>query len=255
MTLETLRIEQPTQTKPIEWINRLDEPDISHIVTEDDEPVDNIPSEKQQRFLAESLYTSWTGGAEKRMFLASTNVGLFRDPHEPPIVPDVFLSMDVEVAEDWYAKKHRTYFFWEFGKPPEVVIEVVPNRKGGEDTSKLDRYAQMGVEYYVIFDPLEQLSKTVLRVYRLHGQSYRGVHSTWFESVGLGVCLWEGEYEGMERLWLRWCDRDGRLIPTGAERVAWEQQRADREAAARTAAESEIARLRAEIERLRSSRR
>ena len=34
-------------------------PDVSHLVTEDDEPLDNLPSEKQQRLLTETLYSSW----------------------------------------------------------------------------------------------------------------------------------------------------------------------------------------------------
>ena len=33
-------------------------PTINHIITEDDEPVDNLPSEKKQRLLVEPLYTS-----------------------------------------------------------------------------------------------------------------------------------------------------------------------------------------------------
>ena len=33
-------------------------PDISHLVTEDDAPMDNFPSEKQQHLLTESLYSS-----------------------------------------------------------------------------------------------------------------------------------------------------------------------------------------------------
>jgi hypothetical protein len=44
--------------------------------------------------------------------------------------------------------------------------------------------------------------------------------------------LWEGTYEDMHATWLRWCDRDGNLIPTGAEwrqRADQEQQRADQE--------------------------
>ncbi len=34
-------------------------------------------------------------------------------------------------------KKHRSYFMWEFGKPPEVVIEIVSNREGEELERKL----------------------------------------------------------------------------------------------------------------------
>ena len=36
-------------------------PDIEALVTEDDTPVDNMPSEKQQRLLTEPLYSSWEG--------------------------------------------------------------------------------------------------------------------------------------------------------------------------------------------------
>lgn len=50
--------------------------DISHIVTEDDTPVDNL-SEKQQRLLTEALYSSWLAPNGSKRFLAAANVGLF----------------------------------------------------------------------------------------------------------------------------------------------------------------------------------
>lgn len=34
-------------------------PDTSGLITEDDTPVDSLPSEKQQRLLTEPLYSSW----------------------------------------------------------------------------------------------------------------------------------------------------------------------------------------------------
>jgi len=60
--------------------------------------------------------------------------------------------------------------------------------------------------------------------------------------VGLGLTLWQGEYEGVEALWLRWCDLEGRVIPTGAERAEQERQRAEQE---RQRAERLAAQLRA----------
>ena len=45
--------------------------------------------------------------------------------------------------------------------------------------------------------------------------------------VGLGIMLWQGVYEGVLQTWLRWCDRDGVVIPTGAERAAHERQRSE----------------------------
>ncbi len=98
--------------------------DIQHLITEDETLVDNLPSEKQQRLLTEPLYSAWSGPGEGRTFLAAANVGIFAQVRNPAIVPDMFLSLDVEVAEDWWRKEHRSYFVWEFGKPPELVQEA-----------------------------------------------------------------------------------------------------------------------------------
>ena len=212
-----------TALSPDDW------PDMSHIVTEDDTPVDNIFSEKQQRLLTGPLYASWSGPGADRPFVALANVGLFFGIDLPPLVPDVMLSLDVRIPDEVFTKPHRSYFIWVYGKPPEVVIEVVSNREGGEGDRKLDKYAQLGIAYYVIFDPERHLGAKVLRIYRLNGGIYRPATNGIMPSVGLGLRLWEGEYEGMAATWLRWYDEDGRLIPTGAERADSESQRADEE--------------------------
>jgi Uma2 family endonuclease len=231
----------------------IETPDVDRLVTEDDTPVDNLFSEKQQRLLVEPLYSSWLGGPAGRDFLAAANVALYSAVREPPIVPDMFLSMDVRVAEDWYAKRHRSYFFWEFGKAPEVVVEVVSNREGEEAGDKLSIYARMSIDHYVIFDPLHELGSELLRVYERQWQRYRKTNAHWFKGVQLGLCLWEGAYEGKEATWLRWCDQEGVLIPTGAERAEAAEQRVEEEAQARLAVEAELARLREELARLKQS--
>jgi hypothetical protein len=108
------------------------EPDISHLITEDATPVDNIFSEKQQRLLAESLYSSWQGPGGERSFIVLANVGMFYATSQQAVVPDVLVSLDVQHPEDVWEKRHRSYFIWEYGKPPEVVIEIVSNKVGGE---------------------------------------------------------------------------------------------------------------------------
>jgi hypothetical protein len=82
--------------------------DVQSLITEDDVPVDNLPSEKHQRLLTEPLYSAWTGPGEGRTFLAAANVGMFAQLRNPAIVPDMFLSLDVEVAQDWWRKEHRS---------------------------------------------------------------------------------------------------------------------------------------------------
>ena len=203
-------------------------PDIENLVTEDDEPVDNMPSEKQQRLLTEPLYSSWGGPGAGRSFLAAANVGVFHQARNPAIVPDMFLSLDVQVAENWWDKAHRSYFVWEFGKPPDLVVEVVSNRRGNENGSKKDTYARMRVSYYVIHDPLRQVMPDVLTVYRLNDLGYERQAEAWFPALKLGLALWDGVFEAVPSTWLRWTDAHGVLIPTGKERADQEQQRADR---------------------------
>ena len=200
-------------------------PDVSHIATEDDTPVDNIFSEKQMRLLTEPLYSSWNPG---RKFLVAANVGLFNAVNEPPIVPDVFLSLDVSPHEDWWAKHHRSYFVWEFGKVPELVLEIVSNREGGEGDRKLREYGRIGVTYYVIYDPAGHIQDRALACYTLQGQEYVALAPARFEDLGLSLLQWEGVFEGRQESWLRWADfASGELIPTGAERAHQERQRAD----------------------------
>jgi len=228
--------------------------DISHLVIEDDTPVDNFQSEVQQRLLVEPVYSS---KALPTPFLAAANVGLFYKLKGDPIVPDVLLSLGVQRAEDLSQRRNRSYFVWEFGKVPDVCIEIVSNQEGdeltlsqksqqkGKEVCKKDIYAQIGVPYYVVFDPLRQIqgeremNRALLRVWTLTSGRYveltpvEGIaevgQSVWLETVGLGLTLWAGQFEeAVSRLWLRWCDRDGQVIPTGAERADAERLRADR---------------------------
>jgi Uma2 family endonuclease len=225
-------------------------PKVDHLVTEDDAPVDNIFSEKQQRLLVEPLYSSWMQPGEHRRFVALANVGLFFAIRQPPQVPDMLLSLDAELPENLWPKSHRSYFVWEYGKPPEVVVEIVSNREGGEDTEKLQRYARIAVRYYVIFDPEKHLRNDVLRAFQLEALTYRRLDEpVWLPGVELGLRLWQGRYEDHENTWLRWADAAGHVIPTGAEQAEQERQRAEQE---RQRAEQE--RQRAEQERQRAER-
>jgi Uma2 family endonuclease len=194
--------------------------DANQLVTENDTPVDNFASEKQQRLLVGSLYSS----LQNQTFLAAANVGIYHTYKQPPIVPDVFLSFDVKVPENWWEKRNRCYFVWEFGKPPEVVIEIVSNKIGDELGDKLKTYERMRVSYYIVYDPTQQLGEKQLRIYELVGRRFRETSETWLEQVELGLTLWEGEFEGRQDTWLRWCYQDGTVLPTGDERAEDEKQ-------------------------------
>ncbi len=206
-------------------------PYVDHLVTEDETPVDNIFSEKQQRLLTEPLFSSWVHPFHGRSFVALANVGLFYTVRRPPYVPDMLLSLDVELPADVHPKPCRSYFLWEYGKPPDVVVEIVSNREGGEDTEKLVGYARIGVPYYVILDHERLLSDRPLRVFRRESVAYQEMaEPLWLPGVKLGLRLWHGRYEDLDNTWLRWVDEQGRPLPSGAERAELEARRAEFEA-------------------------
>jgi hypothetical protein len=102
-------------------------PDISHLVTEDDTAVDNLVSEKQQRLLVECLYSSFE---TETPFLATANVGLFYGLKQPPLVPDVMLSLDVEIAEDWEKKNTVLTLFGNSLSPLKLPLKLSLTKLG-----------------------------------------------------------------------------------------------------------------------------
>lgn len=225
------------------WNKAIEGLDVSRVVTEDDEPADNIPSEKNQRLLVGALYGGWSGPPRHaddpdrdspREFLAVANVGLFTRPSEPPVVPDVMVSADVQVdALTWAEGGPRAYLMWEMGKPPELAIELVSNREGAELSTKKAKYARTRVAYYAVFDPGGYLGAEVLQAFEMRGDIYRPIEPVdgilRFETLGLGLRLWDGVFEGAHGQWLRFVDADGELLHTGDERAEAEHARAEAE--------------------------
>lgn len=214
-----------------EELRRLREAE-AKLIIDDGEPVDSTFSEKQQRLLTQTIYSSWTPPGEKRSkakrkFWAAANVGIFASAHESGIAPDVFVSLDVEAPKDGTRK---SYFLWDCGKFPELVIEIVSNTRGGEISRKHNRYEQMGIRYYVVFDPFRHFKGELLQVFVLHGDTYQPTEDRFFSSLGVGLKLWRGSYEDMTCTYLRWCDSKGKLLPTADERAERQSERAKREA-------------------------
>ena len=207
------------------------------LITEDDEPVDNIPSEKQQRLLSRSLYEA---RHLPEPFLVTANVGLFDEPSAPAIVPDILVSLGVKPGDDHLEKENRSYFVWKEGKPPEMVMEIVSNREGNETGSKLERYAAMGVKYYVIVDHGHYVQEESLIVHELGTQGYSARDDYHLPDLNLALTLWDGVYEQLSWPWVRWCTLDGELLLTSEDRAEQAEDQAEQE------------RVRAEQEKLRA---
>ncbi len=158
--------------------------------------------------------------------------------------PRAVVSPDVYVTKGIRKGLRRVYKLWEEGKPPSLVIEVTSDSTRAEDLrKKKDIYERLGVEDYLLFDPLGDYLDPRLQGYRLVDGRYRSIPlepdgSLTSQTIGLKL-----RPEG-HRLLL--------IDPTTGEPLLSDQEVRDRlaeESAARRAAEEELARLRRELTR------
>ena len=116
-----------------------------------------------------------------------------------------------------------------------MVLEITSTSTRREDLgAKKVLYADLGVKEYFVFDPTGEDLRPPLQAFRLSGSEYQPLQEPMF-SVGLGLEL----HIVNKRLRL-FDPRTGKRLLTPAE--------ADE---AREAAEAEVERLRAEIEKLK----
>ena len=218
--------EFPTVARPPQKTGELDV-DWEKIITEDDEPVDNLLTLRHME-LWNACMADWDPG---RQFIAASNNGLFRDPYVPPIVPDFYLSMDVGPPVDLELrpkdKSNRSYFVWIYGKPPDLVLELVSDKRGEELGRRKSECATMGVPYYVIYDPAHYIQSDALVCYEFIDGQYQQMTNARFPLLKLQLVEWEGVFHGHHNVWLRFADLDGELLPLGAERAELERQRAN----------------------------
>lgn len=151
------------------------------------------------------------------------------------VVPDVFVVKGI-VPQD-----RRTYKIWVEGKAPDMVIETTSRRTRRKDRqSKPELYARLGVKEYFLFDPLGEYLDPPLQGFRMDGGDYQRIEPA--KDGGLDS----------HELQLRLRLADGHLDfvhrDTG-ERLLTRDERLRQEAEARQAAEAEVARLRAELDR------
>ncbi|MHC5759874.1 Uma2 family endonuclease [Nostoc sp.] len=189
---------------------------------------------------------------------------LLRETFCPPNYPaeEVFVASDLNLyydlrhtlwykRPDWFAAMgvsrlyeqqnlRLSYVIWQEGVAPFVVVELLSPGTEKEDLgqtlgeinqppTKWEVYERiLRVPYYIVFDRYSDK----LQVFQLVADSYSELDLStprvWMPGLELGLGLWQGSYQQIERLWLRWYDASGNWVPTPLER---ESQRANRLAA------------------------
>jgi Uma2 family endonuclease len=202
---------------------------------------------------------------------------LLRETFQPPNYPQnqVFVAADLNLYYDpqhplWYKRPdwfavlgvsrlyegrdlRLSYVIWQEGVDPTVVVELLSPSTEKEDLgeglreinqppTKWEVYERiLRIPYYVVFDRYTDQ----LRVFQNIAGRYQPLTLTqsrvWLPEIELGLGLWQGAYQGVERLWLRWYDGTENWIPTPAEKAQQAQQQFTEE---RARAERLAARLR-----------
>jgi Uma2 family endonuclease len=184
----------------------------------DDKPVDNELHTVIQALLRAILAYIW---GDRFDWFFAVNLGLYPSPNEKAIGPDAFLSLGVErVRSD--NKLRLSYLVYREKVMPQWVLEVVSKKPGGEYDEKFKRYAELGILYYVIYNPshTRRDGHESFEVYRLESGEYirQWGNPVWMPEIGLGIGHELGVQEGIRRDWLYWYNEQGEryLAPENA---------------------------------------
>jgi Uma2 family endonuclease len=182
--------------------------------------------------------------------------------------PDFFYvnGVDRNRPRQWWA-------VWEEGgRTPDVIIELLSPSTAEADRTTNRTLAEriFHTAEYFCYEP----ETNMLEGWRMGSRRrYRAIRPNehgwlWSEELQLWLGAWTGTYQETTATWLRFYDREGRLVPTEQEaekqqteaalrqadaekqRAEAEKQRAETEKQRADTAESELARLRARLAEL-----
>ncbi|MDJ1170716.1 Uma2 family endonuclease [Roseofilum sp. BLCC_M154] len=228
-------------------------PSAADLPDSDETPVDNELQDLIPTLLKAMLASIWS---ERMDWFFGVDMGVYTDPNQPAIVPDGFLSMGVPriIGEGL----RLSYVLWEEQQVPTLVLEVVSQTRRGEYSQKKQQYEQLGVLYYVIYNPL-RTQQPRLEVHQLKGGEYQLLSGepVWLPELSLGIGRERGTYQGIEREWLYWYDEQGQRYLTPEERAESaeleldiERQERERQQQRGDRAESDLQQLREKLRQL-----
>lgn len=169
--------------------------------------------------------------------------------------PRKSISPDIFVAFGIGKKERRIYKIWEEGKPPDFVLEFASKGTYRNDlTGKVQLYAAIGIPEYFLYDVDRRYLPTPLMGFRLVGRDY--VEISPLASGGIPAATLGLEFHLRDDTFDIYDPEAQEWLKTAAEdaedRAEDAEDRANQEANARHEAEAEVARLQAELERLKS---
>ena len=169
--------------------------------------------------------------------LVASDLNLYYDSRNPLWYkrPDWFAA--VGVSRLYEAREMRlSYVVWQEGVNPFVMVELLSPGTEKEDLgqsvrdvvkppSKWEVYERiLRIPYYIVYSRYTN----ELRIFELRGTQYQELTLNekrfWFSELELGLGLWQGSYQGVDELWMRWYDATNNWIPTPTELAEVERQ-------------------------------
>jgi Uma2 family endonuclease len=212
-------------------------PDHTQLPDNDGTFVKNFQEHPQSILLTESIWLKLEQLHPDGQFAIGQDSGIYWRITEPPErgaeAPDWFYVANVPYTLD--GKMRRSYVLWQELIAPSIVIEFVSGN-GKEERDKTPYKGKFWVYEKAIrvpFYAIYEVEKSSVEVYQLLGGKYQLMsanerHHYYIPPLDVELGLWQGIYKNVELPWLRWWDKNGKLLPTPEERAETEKQRADR---------------------------
>jgi Uma2 family endonuclease len=201
----------------------------------DETPVDNELQNDIPNILLNLLIGIWRDSQD---WFWGVDMCIYYEPNteEPEksksIVPDGFLALGVNPRPNQGGR--LSYVLWQERILPILALEVISKKYNGEYDLKLQKYQDLKILYYVIYNPLSgrkglYKNHQSLEVYKLINGKYElmplvsllqeGGQVVWMPEIELGIGCERGARGDWEREWVYWYDRNCVRYPTAEERA------------------------------------
>jgi Uma2 family endonuclease len=210
----------------------------------DETPVDNELQNDIPNFILNLLRLIWE---ERQDWFFGVDMAVHYQPHKAAIVPDGFLAVGVPRHKSEAGR--LSYVLWEEANVmPILALEIISQKYNSEYEQKLETYQNIGILYYVIYNPLTKKGRkhkhrSSLEIYKLVDDAYQLIPANeqgivWIPEISLGMGCEVRAFASWEREWLYLYDQNGNRYLTDREIARQEHQEKLQERMAKQQAEA-----------------